>query len=192
MVLTLKFQNAGNHHCLLVCHPETEKSGIVFRTSCQRHSVSHITCIARQTSQQRLAFYTSPTQAMDFCSKQHLFMEIEKEFSSLIGMFYSSCVTHCSKLGVFSRVWCINCWSAIHHFHSKFLSVFFFRTLLPGFTKAGKWGGGGYSHFPHFIIKLPTNHEFVFPINHSYESSPATMLSKGSFNTKSLSENVIT
>lgn len=39
VVLMLKFQNTGNHRCLLVYHPEREKCGTPFRKSCHRHSV---------------------------------------------------------------------------------------------------------------------------------------------------------
>lgn len=147
MVLTLKLQNAGNHHCLLVCHPETEKSGIVFRTSCQRHSVSHITWILQDRHHSKdwhTTLHLGEPQIFFFFffKTASVYGNWERKFSSLIGMFYSSCVTHCLKLWVFSRVWCINCWSAIHNFHNKFFKDIVFRILLPGFTKAGKWGGG--------------------------------------------------
>lgn len=72
MVLTLKFQNAGDHHCLQVCLPETEKSGIVFRTSCPRHSMSYI----KPGLQDR---HHSKDWHSTLHLGEHLFTETEKE-----------------------------------------------------------------------------------------------------------------
>lgn len=96
MVLTLKLQNAGNHHCLLVCHPETEKSGIVFRTSCQRHSVSHITWILQDRHHSKdwhTTLHLGEPQNF-FFSKQHLFMEIEKESLAAWLVCFTAAVWH--------------------------------------------------------------------------------------------------